>query len=167
MTFVFRMITFIEVSHYPIIFCYQKKKPETTQLLCIILVIRLFFLNRKFNTYTTKMNILSFAEDYFNYIWLHFYSYYNDLINNLNKDTFYRFKKNFLLLSRYQFKTWSETHSNYVIINVLFCRQHSWNWNPEKWIQPQAARVILTSCCNRRQQLPCPEQHEHNDYSCL
>lgn len=65
------------------------------------------------------------------------------------------------------FKIWTETHSNYLITNVMFCRQHSWNWNPKKWIQPQAARVVLPPCCNRRQQLSCPKQHKHNDYSSL
>lgn len=50
---------------------------------------------------------------------------------------------------------------------VVFYRQHSWDWNQEKWLQQKAARAVLSSSGNRRQQLPCSEQHKHNDYPCL
>lgn len=143
------------------------RKKKLRELNFLHILIKLFFLNGTFNTYTIKMNVSSFSEDCFNYIWLHLDSFNNNLINNLNKNAFYWFKKTFLLLSRHQFKRWNETHRNYVIIKIMFCRQHSWNWNPEKWIQPQAAGVVFPPGCNRGQQLPCPEQHEHSDDSCL
>lgn len=167
--FIFIMTIFIEVSLHWIWSWYQEKNQNLQQpnFLYILIVIRFFFLNGTFNIHTTKMNVSSFSEDYFNYIWLHLDSFNKNRINNLNKNASYWFKKSFLLLSRHQFKTWHETHSNYVIINIMFCRQHSWNWNPEKWIQPQAARVVFPPGGDRRQQLPCPEQHKHSDYSRL
>lgn len=72
-----------------------------------------------------------------------------------------------LLLKVIQAKIWSEVHNKNLLMTVMFYRQHSWDWNQEKWLQQKAARAVLSSNSNWRQQLPCPEQHKHFDHPCL
>lgn len=64
-------------------------------------------------------------------------------------------------------KTWNENLSNPFVPHVMFCRQHSWDWNPKKRIQPRTARAVFAPCGNRGQQLPCAEQYKYNDHSGL
>lgn len=75
--------------------------------------------------------------------------------------------KNSLIWNVIQATVRNEVHIKSLVMTVMFYRQHRWDWNQEKWLQQKAARAVLSSSSNRRQQLPCPEQHKHFDYPCL